>query len=337
MMKRLELPPDVFAVVMATGIVAIAARDHGYNVIDDSLTVVAALAFLMLSVDAAWRALIDPGQAVRHARSPDVAVLSFTFVAACAVLGTRLTQHHVVMALLGGAAALGWLILAPLAAGDVRSRPLRALRQHAHGGWLLPSVGTAGLAITASDLAVQHHWDGWIVLAAAAWLLAILLYGVTTGLILSRAICARLAPRDVTPDSWILMGALAINALAGAKIITAMTALHVTGSLHPLLPAARTVTLLAWILASAWIPVLLYAEMWSLDHRRAGLRFARAWWSAVFPLGMYATATQAVARSLGMPALHTVSLVIFWDAFAVWSLVALGLIHWSLSTLKAST
>lgn len=47
---------------------------------------------------------------------------------------------------------------------------------------------------------------------------------------------------------------------------------------------------------------------------------------------MYATATQAVAQSLDMTALHTVSLVLFWDTFAVWTLVALGLIHWSVST-----
>lgn len=64
-------------------------------------------------------------------------------------------------------------------------------------------------------------------------------------------------PADArTPDSWILMGALAISALAGAKIVTA---LHATGSMHPLLTAVRTATLLVWIVASAWIPVLLYA------------------------------------------------------------------------------
>ncbi|TWP33828.1 tellurite resistance/C4-dicarboxylate transporter family protein [Leekyejoonella antrihumi] len=334
MIKRLDLPPDVFAVVMATGIVAIAARDHRYNAIDDSLTAVAVLAFIVLSFAAAWHLLRAPVQAVRQARSPEVAMSSFAFVAACAVLAARLTGQHVVTQILGGAAVLGWLVLAPLATSDVRSRPIRGLRQNAHGGWLLPSVATAGLAITAAGLAAQHRWGGWIVLAVIAWLLAILLYATIAGLIVSRAISQRVHPAQVTPDSWILMGALGIAALAGAKILHDLST---TGQYEWMTSIARPLTLIAWVLASAWIPVLLYAEMWSVDHRRGAMRFGKAWWSAVFPLGMYATATQATATALDLPALHTVSLVLFWNAFAVWVLVAVGLVRWSFTTLTDST
>lgn len=330
MLERLELPPDAFAVVMATGIIAIAARDHGYDVIDVSLTLLAIVAFLALVLLSIGQLLIAPARTAHRARSPDVVVSAFTFVAACAVLGSRLTQQHVLVAILAAAAALGWLVLAPLAIRDVRARPLAELREHAHGGWLLPSVATAGLAITAADLAVHHPWPGWTVLACGAWVLAILLHFVIAALILSRVIYTRLTPKEVTPDSWILMGSIAIAALAGAKIITAA---KTTTSFHWLLPTAQVVTLVAWVLASAWIPVLLYAEMWSVDHRRGGVQFGKVWWSAVFPLGMYATTTQAVADALRRPGLHTVSLVLFWDSFAVWVLVTLGLIHWLATTL----
>ena len=51
--------PDVFAAVMATGIVSIAAADHGYGVVSGGLVVVAAVAFavLIVAVARAWRGL----------------------------------------------------------------------------------------------------------------------------------------------------------------------------------------------------------------------------------------------------------------------------------------
>lgn len=84
------------------------------------------------------------------------------------------------------------------------------------------------------------------------------------------------------------------------------------------------VTLAAWVLASLWIPGLLYAQVWRAAHVPGSLRYQGVSWSAVFPLGMYsaATATQLHMRSLG-----TVSLVFFWIAFTVWALVATGLLH----------
>ena len=325
MLERLELPPGAFAVVMATGIIAIAARDHGYDMIDVSLTVLAVVTFIALMLLPVGQLLIAPAYTANRARSPEVVPSAFTFVAACAVLGSRLAQHHVLVAILAAAATFAWLVLVPLVVRDFRARPLAQLREHAHGDWLLPSVATAGLAITAANLAVHHTWTGWVVLACGAWVLAILLHFAIAALILSRVIGRGLTPKEVTPDSWILMGSIAINALAGAKIITTSTT---RTSFQWLLPAAHVVTLVAWILASTWIPVLLYAEMWSVDHRRGGMQFGKVWWSAVFPLGMYATTTRAVANALNLAALNTVSLVFFWDAFAVWILVTLGLIHW---------
>ena len=86
-------------------------------------------------------------------------------------------------------------------------------------------------------------------------------------------------------------------------------------------------TFAAWILASAWIPVLLYAEIWRVDQRIGSLRYASVWWSAVFPLGTYAAATAATGSEFRIRALVTVSLVFFWVAFTVWALVATGSVH----------
>lgn len=319
-----DLPPDAFAVVMATGIISIAATDHAYPRIDVSLAALAAAMFGLLLAGLMLRLLAGPASAFARARDPDIALRLFTFVAACAVLGARFDAHPTVVWPLASTAMAAWLILAPLAFRGIRSLPRAELRQRAHGAWLLASVATAGLAITAADLATRTRWHGWVLLSAAAWMLAVLLYLAITWLIAWRAATTPFTPEEVTPDSWILMGALAISTLAGVRLLAA---LGTQGSLPWLADALRPAIVALWVLASLWIPVLLYAEMWRVDHRTGSVRFAAVWWAAVFPLGMYSTATQATASQLHLPALSTVSLVFFWIAFSVWVLVAMGWLH----------
>jgi tellurite resistance protein TehA-like permease len=69
-----------------------------------------------------------------------------------------------------------------------------------------------------------------------------------------------------------------------------------------------------WMVASAWIPVLAAATV----RMRVG-----NWWAAVFPLGMYSSATFATAVETGWHPLTTISLVFFWIALAAWLLTAL--------------
>lgn len=318
-----DLPPDVFAVVMATGIVSVAAQQHHYPRISAPLAGLAAAAFVVLGVGLVLRVLARPHSAAGEITDPDVALCLFTSVAACAVLGVRFNRDGAAVWLLGILALLGWLVLAPLAVRDVRSRPRTQLRDHAHGAWLLPAVATAGLAVTASDLAVHADAPALLVVAAAAWLLALMIYLAVTWLIAWRALAAPFAPDAVTPDSWILMGALAISALAGAHLVAAARALRISGYLQWVEP----LTFGIWVVAGLWIPALLYAELWSVDHRLGSTHYTRVWWSAVFPVGMYAAASSALADQLQLHPLRTISLVFFWVGFAEWLLVAVGLAH----------
>lgn len=321
---ELDLPPDVFAVVMATGIVSIAARDHHYPRIDVPLAAVAAVALALLVAGAVLKLSLRPASTIAQARDPDVVLRLFTFVAACAVLGARFASHPSLLWSAAAVATAAWLALVPLVVRDVRSSTRTQLRDGAHGSWLLISVATAGLAIMAADLATSTHWTGWITVSAVGWVLAVLLYVVVTSLIGWRAVTGPFVPEEVTPDTWILMGAMAINTLAGADLLVALRA---TGSSTWLDDATRPVTLVLWILASLSIPVLLYAEIWRVDQRSGSVHFAGAWWSAVFPFGMYSAATAATAVALTMPALTTVSLVMFWIAFSLWVLIAVGWLH----------
>jgi tellurite resistance protein TehA-like permease len=221
---------------------------------------------------------------------------------------------------LGGAALVAWLVIVPYAVRGVRSRAPADLRDHAHGAWLLPSVATAGLATTSAELAIDSRMSTFAVLGAVAWVLCIAGYVAVAWLIVWRALAAPFVPDEVTPDSWILMGALAIATLAGAHVVAGRAALGGPAALSWVRPATAT----TWAIAGLWVPVLLFAAIRRAGQRVGSLHFQWAWWSAVFPLGMFAAASAACAPTLHRPALRAVSLGVFWAALAAWLIVAIG-------------
>jgi tellurite resistance protein TehA-like permease len=283
---------------MATGIVSIAAADHGYSAISDALIVLAAAALpvLIVAAAAAWR------RESWNLNDLDVSLRLCTYIAACAVMAARLAEHRIVLWALGGMALQGWVSLAPVVARCMWRDRGAGLRDRAHGGWELASVATSGLAIVMADLKI-------VFLAVLFWAIAIGVYLVMTGLVVWRGVSDYSAPELVQPDIWILMGGAAIATLAGDHVYKAG------------LESVRPVTVLTWIVATAWIPPLICLTLQRFRRRRElspGL-----WWAAVFPLGMYSAATYATAVETGWRSLTTVSLVSFWIAFGAWALTAL--------------
>lgn len=279
--------PDVFAAVMATGIVSIAAADHGHHVISDGLVIVAAVAFavLIVVVARAWRAF--------DFRDLDVPIGLLTYVAAGAVLAARLAEHRIVLWVLATMAFQGWLSLAPMVARRMWQHR-GSLRSRAHGAWELASVATSGLAIVSADLGIVF----W---AVVFWVLAMCVYLLMTGLIVWRVDLAK-------PDSWILMGGAAIATLAGEHV-------HHVLIPGPIADGVRAVTIVTWVVATLWIAPLAYAMI---------RRFAGIGWPTVFPLGMYASATYAMYVELDWPWLTWVSLAFLWIALSTWLFVAVA-------------
>lgn len=278
---------------MATGIVSIAAADHGYHIISEGLLVLAAvgLPVLIVAMAAHWRRF--------DFRDLDVSLGLFTYVAACAVLGARLSEHRVVLWVFAGMALQGWLSLAPVVAWGLWRHRWTGLRDRAHGGWELASVATSALAILSAGLGIVFP-------GLMFWGVAICIYLLMTSLVLWRVVHDSKAPQLSEPDSWILMGAAAIATLAGDH-------LHQVLLPGPLADGVRAVTIVTWIVATLWIPPLTYVAL---------RRWASSW-AAVFPLGMYSSATYAMAVETGWRRLATVSLAFFWIAAAAWVLVTI--------------
>ena len=183
---------------MATGIVSIAAADHGFHRISDVLIVVAAVLFAALTIAAIVRLRPDLDNL-------DVPLQLLTFVAACAVVGTRL--HSSPLARSDCSAGCGFWRLAVRGCGGIGGRAARPR------AWRLGICGRCDIG--AGD---PRRGPRLPTAAIALLALALCLYGAMTGLVVWRVFHEPSAADLCQPDIWILMGGVAIATLAGDHI-----------------------------------------------------------------------------------------------------------------------
>jgi hypothetical protein len=322
------LPADAFAVVMATGIVSVAARYTGSSAVATVLAAAAAGALAVLTLCAAV-GLATTGVAVAAGPDPLARSLQlFSAAAACDVLAAALGPEHIaVTATLGAVAAVVWSALVWRVLVAWRSRPARTRSDGARGGWLLAAVATESLALTAAHLtragmAVRVLFG----VAIAWWALGLAAYLVIAVPVVRRIVAARADVEVLTPDVWVLMGGLAIATLAGSSIDLASRASDVFAWTAQVVgPTALGL----WALATIWLPGLVAVEV--RRARRVPVRYEGARWATVFPLGMYSAATSVLAMVLAgsgtvLPALlRGVADAAYVVALLVWGVVASGL------------
>ena len=299
-----------FNVVMATGIVSIASRLAGLGWPSLVLLWLSCLAFVALAASELRRAR-HPLANLRLARDLANGFAAFTFVAAACVVGTRIMTRseatRVISGVLLGCGVLVWLglVLALLTGRVVRSA------SGARGEWLLAVVASEGVSILAAHLASTGRGDALRTAAIAMWALGGALYLLIALALAVRLLRRPLRPGELTPDWWIVMGALAIFAVAAATLDRA--------GVGP----ARVSGVVAWALATAWIPVLLAAELW--QARALGPpRWEPARWTMVFPLGMYSAAAQVVGQVSGAAWLTDLGRAWLPIALGAWLALAVG-------------
>jgi len=294
--------PIWFSSVMATGIVALALREQGFSTIAWVLAAVAATTYVVL--------VIAHFRTGRQPRSRGEAVGLFAFVAATEVLAS-VSEWHYVTLVLWAVGAAAWLpAVAVLLSTPVE--PGEAVK----GSWLLVTVATDSLAVAGAPLAHRAGSDFAVALAAATWLLALSIYCVLAGVIVRRIAKREITRSDLDGDHWVTKGALAISTLAGSRVLAAMIGL---GWGHGVREAARVLTIVVWIGALAWLPLLIAAETWRL--RRPPF-YTVARWSTVFPLGMLAVASHALALTAGVQAGKPVATAFTAFGAAAWVVVA---------------
>lgn len=328
-LRLAEFSPGYFAMVMATGIVSLALHDQGWDSAAHALFAVNIAAYgalwmlTLLRLTRCCEGLL--GDLLSHDRSAPF----LTMVAATCVLGSQfalLTPWMGVAIALWVAGVGLWVFLNYAFFSVVTLRnPKPPLDQGIHGIWLLAVVATesvAVLGVLVSPEFAQPKLVAFLSLAAA--LAGALVYLCFITLILYRWMFFSIKPDQLTPDYWINMGALAITTLAGATLLQASG--H-WGLLQDLRPFLAGFTLLAWSAATWWIPLLLVAGVWRHILGKVSWKYEPAYWSMVFPLGMYATATTMVGKTIGLDFLHPVGAAFAVLSAAAWTAAFFGMLR----------
>jgi tellurite resistance protein TehA-like permease len=323
-----DLFPGYPALVMATGIVSIAAYLLGWHPIGLALFYANLVFYALLAVLILWRLFAFPsrliGDLTAHARGAGF----LTIVAGTSILGSQFVLLRGDLAagsylwLLG---AILWLLLIyAFFMAVITKSPKPDLEHDLNGGWLVIVVSTQSLAILGSLAASYGVLPSHLILflALAMYLLGSALYLLIISLVFYRLIFVTLTPQEFAPDYWINMGAIAITTLAGATLMQ-----HTLGwgFMAGMLPFMRGFTLFFWVLATWWIPLLTILEIWRHDWRHYPIRYEPRYWDIVFPLGMYTTCTLQLAQALDLPSLAIIPSYFIYVALLSWVLVFIGM------------
>lgn len=336
-----DLPPNIFAIVMATGIVTLAVNTAGWPTGARVLFWIGVIAYGVLWVLAAAKFTLHR-PAVRtdmssHARAPGY----FTVVAATGVLGSGsvlLYGSPVAGQALWVVAVVLWTALSyTILPALIEAEEKPELEKGLSGVWLLTVVATQSICVLGC-LVVPHlagdSVAAGLFVALCFWLVGGMLYLWLIALIFYRIMFRPLTAADLTPPYWINMGAMAISTLSGVSLVSAAG-----GSvlLTELMPFLKGLTLMFWATATWWLPLLLMLGFWRHVIKRYPLTYDHGFWGAVFPLGMYSVCTFRLAGEFGLPFLVPLGKVFAWVSLAAWGATALGLARRLLDRPTATT
>lgn len=325
-----DLFPGYFALVMATGIVSLAAYAHGLLGLAKALFLLNISAYALLWVLTLARIFRYRDRFFADLTSHKRGVGFLTIAAATNVLGSQAaliegwTSAGIALWFVAG---ILWVVLlyAFMTAVTVRGdKP--SLGEGIGGAWLLLVVSTESIAVLGAQMAPAYqHPRAMLLVSAMAHFIGAMLYVVLIGLIFYRWTFFAMKAEDVTPPYWINMGALAITTLAGANLLNAPEIWPYLTGIETFLEAT---TVLFWSFATWWIPLLVIIGAWRHFVRGVSLRYDPQYWSLVFPLGMYSVATSRVEEITQLTPLGAVSAVFFWVSLAAWAVTFVAML-WS--------
>ncbi|MFN7998449.1 MAG: tellurite resistance/C4-dicarboxylate transporter family protein [Bryobacteraceae bacterium] len=323
-----DLSPAYFAMVMATGIVSLAAHMLGMTRLSSVLLALNVAVYGTLwalnILRIRWFSKRVVGDLTDHQRGPGF----FTAVAGSCILGSQFVliagNYHVAVVLWIVGIVLWVLLIYTILTAFTIKEDKPSLYEGITGAWLLAVVATQSVAGLSALVAM--HWSQPYRLminffALSMWLWGGMLYIWMISLIFYRYTFFRFSPADLTPPYWINMGAMAISTLAGARLIVNSPD---APFLQSLLPFLKGFTVFYWATGTWWIPMLAILAAWRYVYKRFPLRYDPLYWGAVFPLGMYTACTFQMAKAMHLDFLLFVPRFFIYIALSAWLAAFIG-------------
>lgn len=331
-----NLHPVYFSLVMATGIVSIAAKLEGFVFFSQILLWLNVAFYLGLWLAYGTRLFKFFDEFKADCFCFNRSVGFFTVIAGSCVLGS---QFNIVANDIRIATYL-WcfaLVLFPLIFYGIFtcltiSTAKPGLEEGINGGWLVAVVACQGLSLLGSQIASQFaHPDIVIFIATTTWMAGGILYVSLISLIFYRSVFLPMTPQEYTSPYWINMGAVAISTLAGTQLV--LHGSHVE-FVADLLPFIKGLTLLFWATAFAWLPQLIALNCWRFLYKKHPFRYSPMDWGMVFPLGMFTVCTIMLAKVLDLSWLQRIPEYFIYIAILAWCFTLFRFIHSSMVSRK---
>ena len=318
-----QMHPAHFAIVMATGILALASSMLSLSPLSLLLTWLNLGLYVVLCVATTYRAVRFRRDFIEDLFHHGRSVGFFTAVAATNILGSQFLVILKMPPLAFGFWSLGIALWALTNYGIFSIFTVKSvkpgLETGINGSWLVSVVAAQSVSVLGTSLSSSagEYAELMRLFTLAMWFGGAMLYIYIIALIFYRYMFFRLEPSDLAPPYWINMGAMAISTLAGTSLVA--VAPH-SALLKPMLPFLQGVTILFWSTATWWIPMLLILGTWRHLLQRFPIAYDPSYWGLVFPLGMYAICTLRLARD--------VVLMDYLEPIA-WTFYLAGMLTWT--------
>ncbi len=321
--------PAYFALVMATGIVSVAAHTQGYTNIALWLFYVNIVAYVVLVILYAVRLTLYFPDVAADFLNPSSSPGFLTFVAGTSVLGSQfvlLGEAPAIAIVLYYVGLVAWvfLIYGFFTVITVR-RDKPSINKAISGVWLLIIVSTQSVSNLGTLLSGHLPFPTEYVLlfSLCMFLCGCMLYIIIITLIVYRLSFFDLRAEEFGPPYWINMGAVAITTLAGSTLILNAGEWEFLASLNTFL---KGFTLFFWSIGTWWIPLILILGFWRHIVKHLPFHYHPQYWSMIFPLGMYTTCTHFLAKALDLPMLSFIPTGFVYFAMVAWAVVFVGMV-----------
>lgn len=324
-----NLSPAYFAMVMATGIISIAADLFSFPLFANILFYLNIIAYLTLCILYSIRFFRFHSYFLQdftdHSKNPAY----LTFVAGTCLLGTQFmlkTGKTTVSVWLFFVGLMAWigLIYAFFTLVTIKENKPK-IDKSISGLWLLTIVSTQAVSVLSTQLcdALPFGIHKTLFFSLFMFFCGCMFYIILITLIIYRMAFFEMEAESFAPAFWINMGAVAITTLAGSLLLMNADQWDFIKMLAPFL---KGFTMFFWAMSVWWIPLIVIMGVWRHLARKLPLKYHPQYWGMVFPLGMFTVCTIRLSEALHLKFIREIPNVFIYIAIASWLLCFFSMI-----------